>query len=500
MAPTYSLPKLATDTRYDSKRTIKGHFTQKGSYSNYLGRPFIQRLREFERVARNDNVIATAIDIFAKSIISTIDAVSHPDPEICEFLNYNLESLQDNGGNCWQRILYDIIHTTMWAGFSVSENLYNLDSQGRLILEDVITYHPTTIELRVDKNGRLTENKPAFAGAYGAVIDGTPKSGIYQRSSFQPEVQLPLWKTIYTSRQGSFGNYYGHSAIASSYRWFKLKEALVDMMTSALDRYGNPLIYIKMPVTTTAEKELDPATNTERNLTTYDILQEQLSNLDRNGNIIFLPQNTPDNKPDIGVLTNVGDVGRAFLDPIQLCNEQLVLPIGVPYFLIYGEGHKQGASETEQRMALFYAQQEHMRRTVLNSISKQIFSRLIAYNFNRESAKIQPEFTRVYSNRSEERVATMQVVQGMVNAAALNPLNQEDHNVMRQMLGIPDRKLTEDDTNLFNRIFVDQEELANMGLEAKLGQGATGGRPTGSSTKQIKPRAKVTKKPVGNVS
>lgn len=493
-----SQPKLVTDKRYESKRTIKGAFNQRGANYNYKSRPFIQRLYEYERVIRNDNILASGIDMFCKSIISTIDAVTHPDPEIADFLNANLKAISDNSGTCWQRILYDILHTTMWAGFSVSENLFNLDADGKLVLEDVVTYHPASIELRVDKHGRLTENKPAFIGSYGVSSYGPLKSGIFQRGvPHLPEAQLPMWKCIYTARQGSFGNYYGHSAVAPAYRWFKLKEALVDMMTGTLDRYGNPLIYIKMPVTTTSEKEIDASTGLERNRTTYDILKEQIDNLDSNGNIIFLPQTQGDNKPDIGVLATGGNAGGSFLDPIQLCNEQMILPIGVPYFLIYGELKPQNKSEVEQRMATFYSVQDYVRRTLLSSVCKQIFSRLITYNFNRESAKILPDFARVYSNRSEDRVATMQVIQGMVNVAALNPQVQEDLTIMRQMVQVPARELQPVDLDLYNRVFVDQENLAKVGIDAKLGQGANGGRPTGSSSKQIKPRAKTISKPKG---
>ncbi|MGG6283691.1 phage portal protein family protein [Leptolyngbya sp. AN03gr2] len=427
-------------------------------------------------MAYQDTMVYAALSQLTRSLIASIGPISHPDPEISDFLNWNILYIEDQAGTGFQKILYDIVFSTFWAGFSCSEPLFDLHN-GKLILDNVVTYHPSTLTIVPDKQGMLRENRPTW--------DNYRKSGIYQNPSYMmSEAKLPLWKTIYIAHNSTFSNYYGQSVIAPLYRWFRVKEVLVDMMVTALDRFGNPLLYIKAPAHPTGETVLE--NGEERQITTFDLLQEQINNLSGGGNVLLLPQNDGANKPDIGALTTGNNIGQTFYDSIQYCNEQMILSTGFPFFLISNEIKGTG-SAVERRMETFYSTLEYLRIQILRPIARQAFHRLIQYNFNRESAKITPEFTRIYSDRPEDRVASMQMIQGLTELGYFNPKNSLDFEMVRQMVRAADRRLDNKDKEFIDLLFEKQT------------QGEGGGRPIGSSKPQQVARPKTQKKPEGQV-
>ncbi len=526
------IPDLVTDRRFESKRAVRGHFTQKGSQTGFWSetRPAALRIKEFERVSRQDTTVYAALTYLCNSIVSTIGSVTHPDSEIQSFLEYNLNHLQDERGSSWHRIFQDLLFSTFVSGFSVTEKLYNLNPKGQLIVDNLVTYHPSTILIRPDKHGMLNEKNPDYSGY--------TRSGIYQNPSYlYPEVRLPLWKIIYLSHNSAYGNYYGQSVIGPLYKWHKLKEALVDMMASALDRFGNPLLYIAMPSYATDQVEVDPSTGEERQLNTLEVLERQIQNLDSNGNVIFLPKIDNTNQPQVGTLTTGNNIGTTFLDSIQFCDERMVLSIGLPYFLVSAE-LRSGDGTVERRMENFYSQLEAYRQHLLQPIAKQLFNHLIQYNFNRESAKIPATFSRVYSDRPEDRVATMQVISGLTEKGYFNPKNAMDYEMVRQMVRAGTRELTAADKQFIDDILFNAKQLkvqteladkqaelqrelsatqektkleqtkvtAKANAQAKVeiakvtgGPANAAGRPTGSSSPQNKSRPKTASRPKGSV-
>lgn len=479
-----------------NKRSPKDQFRQHGSTIPQIHR---QRstLKEFGRVADRDLIIRSCFDIIIKAIIASSDRVIHPDPEIAEFCNYTLRYYEDRNSTSWQTMLEPPILTLLRSGFSVSESLFDLDSFGQMVLADLITYEPNTISLYPDRQGRLVESKTSYystvipSGIYQqlAQLDSTQLPGgaedtIYAQISIGM-VRLPRAKCVFLNQHALYGNHYGTSSIAPLYRWVLLKEALIDMMGTALDQYGNPLFYISMADLPTTRQVMDEA-GALRSISTFETLREQLQNLGSQGNALLLPFGEKGIRPQVGQISQPQNLGTVFIDAIEYCNSQIATELGVPTFLLLTDKNQSGnRSIPEHRMAAFYAMIEDYRGRILNAICRQVFGKLIAYNFdNRPGAKQPPTFSRVFSNRAEDRVATMQVVQGMSKAGALNPQDQTDFDLMRQMLGLPTRPLTRSDGDLFNRLYAKSPS----------------GRPVGTSGPQQEARAKTKTKPSGTVT
>lgn len=485
---------IRPDVIRTNKKANKAEYKQFGGIAP-KHRQSQEAILVYEKVAKEDVVVSSCISLTIRAILSSVDRVVHDDQDIADFCNYVLTNYEDLNSTSWQSMLHDPIKTLMWAGSSCSEKILGLDPYGAMILEDLVTYHPNTIYIYPDQNGRLTEGNPSY-------FDKNKKSGIYQFvSNFRNgydystvaggyyhnpgQVLLPRKKIIFLNQNSAFGNFSGQSSVAPIYRWVLLKEALIDMMAGALDRYGNPIFYIAMPDVNTSQM-VEGEDGMQRALTTFDTLRSQLANLGSQGNALLLPYASKDTKPDVGQIVPANNVGSVFTNSIKFCDEQIAMEMGVPYFLLGSESHRQGQAETEHRMAMFYHQVEDYRGKILNAICKQLFTKLIQYNFDgRPSTKIAPTFSKVFSDRAEDRVATMQVVSGLAKTGALNPQEQTDFDIMRQMLGLPIRPLTLLDKEFYNLLY---------GVN-----GAKNGRPLGSSSPQSTARPRTKSKPEGSV-
>jgi hypothetical protein len=491
---------LAFATVRTNRRSPKDQFRQHGGNRPIQGAKQAS-LREFGLVADRDLTIRACFDIIIKAIIASTDRVVHDDPEIADFCNYTLRYYEDTNSTSWQSMLEDPIFTLMRAGFSVSEVIFDLDPIGQMVLSDLVTYDPTTIALYPDMRGRLVESKSSYyssaipSGIYQQLIGLDPRLTKTTNKKVAGEqmrigmVRLPRKKVVFLNQHALYGNHRGSSSIAPLYRWVLLKEALIDMMGGALDHYGNPLFYIAMADLPTSQQVTDEE-GMIRALTTFDTLKSQLENLGDQGNALLLPFSDKGNKPIVGQISQPQNIGSVFIDAIEYCNAQIATELGVPTFLLTtGKSETGNRSIPEHRMTAFYSMIEDYRSKILNAICRQIFGKLIAYNFdNRPSSKQPPTFSRVYSNRAEDRVATMQVVQGMCRSGALNPREQTDHDLARQMLGVPTRLITKDDLAFIDRVY--PPKVAQPG----------GGRPVGSSKPQQVARPKTKAKPTGTVT
>lgn len=469
---------VSGDLSYLSKSAARGKFAQLGSFSltDAIRRPLIARLRLYERMWRQDLTIKTALHTQVNSIVGTIGELTHPDPEIAEFLNDNIKQLEDEHGRSWQNCLATIQHTSFWAGYSLTEVMFDLKF-GQLYLHDLLTYHPSTCLIYPDKHGRLTEGKPT--------MDGYHKSGFYQvgLNPLQAEVKLPLWKTLYLANESDYGNYYGRSLIAPSYKWYRLKEAIIDMMGAALDKTGSRMTSISIPSYELPEKRLDVSTGEQKPITTLDLVREQLENIEGPPEFLFLPQQSPENKPTVNSVPLFDNVGTTFLDAIAYADQESTKHI-LPYFLIsdhQAANSKADPEAKERRMEAYYNALDSHRRNLTSVVLRKVMMPLVEWNFSRASAKISPTFTRVYSDRPEDRVATMQMVKGLTDTGYLNPTNPQDWDMVRQMVRLSDRKMDADDLRFIQEVVINPL-LPKPGAD-QTGKSGTGGRgrPTGNT-------------------
>lgn len=444
-----------------------------------------------------DNLVEAALDAVCNEVISSIGEPQHEDPEIAQFLRSMLDRMHGENGYSLHDCLYHMLKTELWAGFQVTESVFDF-WDGKLVLDDLVTYHPSTITIVPDEKGRLKENRQTHSDYR--------KSGIYQHSlDTHPEVQIPLWKTFHSAHQARFGNYYGRSVISSIYKWHRLRETLIDMMTIALDRFGNPLLWVKTGPSASGRTETNPATGEEYQVSPQQEIEEQMEDMQGDGNVIVLTQSQPEIEPKVGTLTTGNDVGTTFLEAIDYAAEQIAVGLYPPFFLLSDRTRIDNDTLIERRMDQFKNLMAHKRKKLVESFCKKILWRPILYNFNRDSAQKPPTLSYVQSSRQEKLVDKMQAVKGLTEDGYINPKNTIDWQSVRQMISATPREMEEKDKQFIHKMLVAPKEKDTVGSNArssttnsqtrksdpdrgKQGQNVSG-RPSGSSNPQVNPRS-----------
>lgn len=473
---------LNGDVVFKDKRQARGKFKQQGSFTfqNTIRRPLLAQIRLYERMWRQDITVKSALQSRTQWLLGTIGEVEHPDKEIADFLNHNLEEMQQTNGRAWKDVLEVIQETTYWSGFSASEVMFDLKF-GSLYLSDVLTYHPSSIIIHTNKDGRLTHGEPT--------IDGVRKSGIWQLATGPQtrEVHLDLWKVVHLANESDFGNYYGRSLISASYKWHRLKEALIDMMAANLDKAGNKMIWIRMPSYPTQEIRIDPTTGDEEFINSLELVRDQFEEAEGIPEVVFLPYQQSDIKPEVGSEVLQEQVGDLFIKAIEYADHQSIKHI-MPSFLLSGSFYDEGRAnpvKNERQIELFTNSIDLDRARLCNALIRKILQPLIEWNFNRSSTKVAPSFSRVYSDRSEDRVATMQMIKGLIESAVLNPRNAEDYRKIMQMLRLGSRTRDKDDALFIEQILIEpRKKNPRTDDVGRNGSGAPG-RSTGNKSKQI---------------
>jgi hypothetical protein len=473
---------LNGDIIFSDKRQARGKFSQQGSFTfqNTLRRPLLAQLRLYERMWRQDLTIKSAVQARTQWLLGTIGEVEHPDKEIAAFLNNNIKELQQENGRSWTDILEVIEQTTYWSGFSASEIMFDLKF-GALYLKDILTYHPTSIVIHADKKGQLVHGKET--------IDGVRRSGIWQLSTgpLSKEVHLDLWKVIYLANESDYGNYYGRSLIGASYKWHRLKEALIDMMAANLDKSGNKMLWVRMPSYPTDEVRVSPTTGEEAFINSIELVKEQFEAAEGIPEVVFLPYQQSDIKPEIGSETLQDQVGDTFIKAIEYADHQSIKHI-IPSFLLGSNmtgSDSQNSIKVERQVELFTNSIEMDRSRLCNALVRKVFQPLMEWNFSRASTKVPPTFARVYSDRSEDRVATMQMIKGLVESAVLNPRSDEDYRKIMQMLRLGTRERTKDDKLFIQQMLITPREKNPRPDDVGPSGSGSPGRTTGSRPKQI---------------
>lgn len=454
------------DRFYIDKRSARTKTGQVGQHIQFWDQyPSYYRLKVFEKMFLQDSCINKAITTLADSVVGSIASISHPDSEIEEFLNTMLLTMEDSLGYSWKSILSDFFKTKMWAGFAVAEIIYDV-VEGSLVVTNIVNYNPRSIVIRPNSKGKLVDGEPTSDGL---------KSGIFQTGiTGKGEVKLPLWKVLYQAHESYYGDYMGRSCLAPAYKWYRLKEHTVDLLMSTLSRSSNPLSYIVMKSYEIDEGTIDPATGESRKMTSIEYLDRQISEIDETGrNFLLIPRILPEDKVDIGTLTTGNNFASSFIDTLNYLDQQIVHSLKIPVLLVNSKATAAGEEVIERTMDNYQRAVQHERNKLLSTFCKQVLFPVQQWNFNRESARILPSFAINFGERSEDRVSTMQVVRGLASIGSLNPRNQEDANLIRQILSLPTRELTEDDIEFINVVNKFKDPGRPSGLSSPLNEPRT---------------------------
>lgn len=368
-------------------------------------------LAEYERMLDTDETIATGIQFLTLSILLKLGEYTHSNPKIAAFVQKNFESMQGNLHTACEEIL-----SGLWAGYSGSELVWKADGS-RIMLDEVVTYHPRTVLMKVDRE----------TGKY---------QGIKQWRWFAGEpVDIPVEKTVLFTYNRKFGNYYGKSILKPIRKNWLLKDPILKMWGRALDRFGTPLIAALVP-----DETIDDPDSPGNSITQVEWALRLLENIQSGTGLAFNAGNKDGTgETKISSLTNGGSgIGEAFDKAVVYLNKMMMRGLLVPALMADDGSGKGSFALGQAHFAVFDMTTSAIFNTLREVLLEQVVRRIIDYNFGKQTD---------YGNFTEKKLAQedrnllSQCFLNLTNAGYLNPQNQEDMNAVMDAMELPQKEV-----------------------------------------------------------
>ena len=434
-------------------------------------RPHHYQLASWDNARLKEPIIKNGIEKLTLYICSKIGEYHHPNTMIEDFVNANIE-------NRIQLWIQEIAMSAYWSGFGFSETLWTKrkgpNNLRQIWIDDVVNYHPTQVEFRLNDYSRLTHGeKNSYSQFHSGIWVPAPsvlnKSKKHSKSYTGGMIRIPKSKAYHLAFGGSSNNPWGVSQLNAVLDYHLFKEAFRDMMAIALDRYGTPLLYAVVPPQMTSEVIQEPD-GSQRNKTYREAVAEVLQSVKGNQGIV-LEQMSKEYPVSIGSLTTSNNYADAFTQAIDFCDHNMQVGMGIPNLIMRDERSGLGnGSSSESQVEMFNMLISHYFKLSTNAFINQVVRQLIAYNFDPSTVKdiSQPGYINEVPLRPTEIETLTKAIKEMTMLGFINPTDQEDYNHVRSMLkfsGKPVDKFAKDMVKVHTES-VDQN-ISKDGLQVK---------------------------------
>ena len=436
-------------------RTRPAQYSQVGMATSYISngesfsptrKPHYYQLAAWDQARQKEPIIKNGIEKMVLYICSKLGAYHHKNPMIEDFISENLEGKLSN----W---VHNMTLPAFWAGFSVSENLFYPRRGPRGIrqiwIDDIVNYHPTQVEFRLNDYSRLTHGEKTSKGLLksGIWVPAPANSTVSNKRKITTGdytggmIRLADYKKVHFTFPGSNqNNPWGESILTSVLDYHLFKEAFRDMMAVALDRYGTPLIYAIVPPQATSETITD-LDGTVRQKQYRESVAEALANAKGNQGIV-LEQLSKDYPVDIGTLTTGNNFADAFNQAIDFCDNNMQIGMGIPNLIMRDERSGLGnGTSSENQVEMFNIMVSRYFDIVTSAIIDQVVRPLIEFNFDTETVSYANEagYLSEIPLRPTEIKEYVVAVKELTTLGYMNATNQEDYNQVRAMIKLHSR-------------------------------------------------------------
>lgn len=401
-------------------------------------------IETYERMYTTDETFAAAVDFVIMAVLSRLGQYDHPDQRISNWVNDTLAEMKGS----WVQACGEIL-SAIWAGHSVTEIILQPDG-AQVKLERLATYHPASILYRLDDHGQLM------------------RDGILQyRWWAGTPIKIPTRKVIHYVHNQRFGNPYGHSAGRRVYKNWLLKDAMLKMWATALDRFGTPLLAAIVPDMLVE----DPETGEE--IPSLDYVMRVLNNI-QNQTVLGFHKGT-----DAKALTQAGSgVGEAFDKAVAYFNKVIMRGVLLPSLLLE-EGRKGGSYALGQKhFDAFWMMIDSIFGHLVDTLVDQLIRTLIELNFGRQRTY------GTFEDKSKQPDAQLmmslgQAFSSLTQAGYITPEAEEDWNYVRSAAGFPTRPRGDEDR--LSRIAVTESAYLRGGGDGGGDGGAVGADDEGAA-------------------
>lgn len=382
---------------YGSKALIGSTLTRGAQHTrgNYYDSPERGYLQDYEGVYRNDPYVHTCLNFIADTMIASLGSYLHDDPRAVEYVN----QLDARMEGTLRQSLWELIVSSLWSGFGVSEKLYYAEDN-RIWLKALVNYHPISIYVVPNKAGLLTENQNDAAHQLirkTGIWQRLPMNGVFKSpldrkvmvnvaGTAVEYVRLPMKKLVFVHHGGRHGNHMGESRLASVWQRIEMLYETWKNLMITTERYGSPQVAAIVPRATTSEVLTLPGGGSAFKSLAQKVA-EQMGQLSvANGLVIEEPVGLPgDPKVRIQNISSFNNFAEAFHQTIAKLYRDIMVGLGVPplLFLEHAGGLSAGTiakvhAETYKQLIV------SLHKDFVEPFTQQLLGDLLKVNFGLE--------------------------------------------------------------------------------------------------------------------
>lgn len=439
-------------------------------FYKFVQNPSSVSVETFKRMIDTDDTIGSGVDFLTTALAARLGRYTHPVPEIAEFVNRMLDQIE--GG--WTNTVKEILSAT-WAGFSVSEQCWANEEDGFKI-KKLVTLPPTTMLFETERTGELTYDgilqyqrnyNPFLIGGGLGYFSGSFATGVGFSGGFRPDmfaklgdlpfplrvansfnylsIRIPVKKCVHYAfdAQGKFRSPYGRSLLRRIYKYYVMKDAILQMLMVAMDRKGTPLTLVYADpnsVMEDSEKVEDNSTargRRDQGIRADVAARKAFSNV-HNDSVITLPGK----KGEIYEVDVISQQSNAadFIAALDFCNKSMMRGLLLPS-LIFTNGDGTGSYSLGQEHAKTFDKLCDSINSGLESVLiQQAIEPVLRYNFPYDSWK--KHGLGSFSKRQltvDEIQKEIDVIEKGVNMGAIDMNDIADLNNVRDKMGLDPR-------------------------------------------------------------
>lgn len=461
---------------------LKDLTTQRGTpipalfnqFYKFVQNPSAISVETFKRMIDTDDTIGSGVDFLTTCLAARLGRYVHPNKEITEFVNKALAGVDGGFTNTVKNIM-----SASWAGFFVGEKVYGDEPNLGFIPIKIAPLPPSTILFETERTGDITSDgilqyqrnfNPyalgrgvgyfggSVASGFGFAQGGGNRPDIFAKLGDLPfpmrtantfnylSVRIPKDKCIHYAfdAQGKFDNPYGRSLLRRCYKYYVMKDAILQMMTVALDRKGTPLTIVyydpNAPIFDAGQNIGNSSAAGARGQPKQAIdpgkaAANAMKNI-HNDSVIYLPGK----KGEIYSVDSLPQAANAadFIAAADFCNKSILRALLIPS-LMFGDGqggYALGEVHSKTFEKILDGANAGLEPILLKSWVKDI----LVLNFPREQWEKDGlgSFSKRELTQDEiEKVMNMfekGITSGIIDTADLNDLNQ-----MRESINFTER-------------------------------------------------------------
>lgn len=439
-------------------------------FYKFIQNPSSVSVETFKRMIDTDDTIGSGTDFLTTCLAARLGKYRHKSQEITEWVNKRIEEF--DGG--WTNYVKEHYSAT-WAGFYTGEKVWHNTEDG-FVIKRIVPLPPQTVLFETERTGEITFDgilqyqrnyNPAVLSQGLGFFGGAIGTGFGFADNVRPDmfakfgdlpfpmrtsntfnylsIRIPRIKCVHYAfdAQGKFGNPYGRSLLRRCYKYYVMKDTILQMLATALDRKGTAATIIYADQNTTLKDPTkvvpgkDQSGNRNVGISAQAAARDAFKNIHNDSFFVlpgkkgqiydtdFMPQSS-----------NAND----FIASLDFCNKGIMRALLIPS-LVFGSGDGSGSFALGQEHAKTFDKiLDGMGAGGKQVLIQEIIKEMIAYNFPQSAWKKDGfgDFEKRELTQDERQKEAEMFTSGITDGY-IDPQDLGDLNKMREVQGFTPR-------------------------------------------------------------